>query len=350
MLSAISERLKLDLMKYLLIVFFLMTFLISCKTVKHRQPEYFTGQFESVFPDDQAKQQFREMSSSVIRLTSYVNYQLSIFENGSMVTLDIAEDTSVLTRMRARVNRNESFSGTAFIIAQDDSSLFLLTCAHTVSFPDTIITWDNKADENGNRFVLCIARKSASLVQAAFPERAARMKVVNIDKSSDLALLQTQKMAGSVNPLSAVHKLCTNLQWGDKLWIVGFPTGRFMLTNGLAGMPGNDGIFATDAPLSEGYSGSPVMVYDIEAKRFGLAGVARSVPAKTLYVLKPEFGIHEMQYNPAVPYTGPVYAETDYRNVAGVSLVVPSDKVFSLMREAGFSLKENKWERVVSGK
>lgn len=337
-------------MKYLLIVFFLMTFLISCKTVKYRQPEYYTGQFESVFPDDQARQQFREMSSSVIRLTSYVNYQLSIFENGSQVTLDIAEDTSVLAKIRARVNRNESFSGTAFIIAQDDSSMFLVTCAHTVSFPDTIISWDNKADDNGVRFVLSIARKTSSLVQATFPERAVRMKVVSIDESSDLALLQAGKIAGNVNPLSAAHRLCSTLQWGDKLWIAGFPTGRFMLTNGLAGKSGSDGIFATDAPLSEGYSGSPVMVYDIEAKRFGLAGVARSVPAKAFYVLKPEFEIHEMQYNSAIPYTGPVYAATDYRSVAGVSLVVSAEKVFSLMQEAGFALKDNKWIRVAAVK
>lgn len=337
-------------MKFVLIVFFLMTFLASCKTVKHRQPEFSSGQLESVFPDDQARQQFSAMSSSVIRLTSYVNYELSIFEVGSQVTLDMAEDTSVLAKIRARVNRNESFSGTAFIIAQDDSSMFLMTCAHTVSFPDTIISWDNKADADGDRFVLSIARKTSSLVQAAFPERAVKMKVVIIDESSDLALLQAENIAGNVNPLSAAHKLCADLQWGDKLWIAGFPTGRFMLTTGVAGKSGSDGVFATDAPLSEGYSGSPVMVYDIEAKRFGLAGVARSVPAKALYVLKPEFEIHEMQYNPAIPYTGPVYAATDYRSVAGVSLVVSSEKVASLMQKAGFVLKDNKWMKVAAAK
>jgi S1-C subfamily serine protease len=333
-------------MKFILIVLCLMIFLVSCNTVKQRQPEYFTGRYESVFPDDQARKQFNEMSRSVIRLTSYVNYQLSIFENGSQVTLDMAEDTSVLTKIRARVNRNESFNGTAFIIAQDDSSLFLVTCAHTVSFPDTIISWDNKADNNGNRFLLSIARKSSSLVQASFPERAVRMKILSIDESSDLALLQTEEITGNINPLSAAQKLCTSLQWGDKLWIAGFPTGRFMLTTGLAAKPGSDGIFATDAPLSEGYSGSPVMVYDIEAKSFGLAGVARSVPAKALYVLKPEFEIHEVQYNPAIPYTGPVYAATDYRSVAGVSLIVSSERVLSLMHRSGFALKDNKWIRV----
>jgi S1-C subfamily serine protease len=337
-------------MKFILIIFFLMAFLVSCKTVKHQRPDHLSGQYESVFPDDRARQQFNEMSGSVIRLTSYVNYQLSIFENGSQVTLDIAEDTSVLAKIRARDNRNESFNGTAFIIAQDDSSLFLVTCAHTVTFPDTIISWDNKADNNGNRFLLSIARKSSSLVQASFPERAIRMKILCIDESSDLALLQTEEITGNVNPLSAAQKLCTTLQWGDRLWIAGFPTGRFMLTTGLAGKPGSDGIFATDAPLSEGYSGSPVMVYDIEAKSFGLAGVARSVPAKALYVLKPEFEIHEAQYNPTIPYTGPVYAATDYKSVAGVSLIVTSERVISLMQEAGFALKNNMWMRVAAMK
>jgi len=55
-------------------------------------------------------------------------------------------------------------------------------------------------------------------------------------------------------------------------------------------------------------SGGIAIAVTETSNKFQLLGIARSVAASYGYVLKPEKENHESTYNPAIPYTGSIYA------------------------------------------
>lgn len=317
---------------YLILLLFAIL-LNSCNRIffKNNTP---TLEYVSVFQTPQIREKFEILERSVVKLNIYVSYQLAVFSPGSNVLPAQVSDESVLLNTMARVVRNESFNATAFVVSADNEYFYLLTCAHSVVFPDSLITYDSRANESGERYVISYAKKTGQLLQLHMPSGVQEAEILKFDKKTDLALLRCQRRAfiDLIYPALPDPKSGGGVNRGDLLWIPGFPAGKSMLVQGIAGKADNDGVFITDAPLSEGYSGAPVFAYSNILENFLLVGVGRSVAAKSDYVLKPEKGIHETAYNQVLPYQGQTFVSIENRPVAGVSYVIGAETISDFLR------------------
>lgn len=293
-----------------------------------------TLEYASVFQTPQIREKFEILERSVVRLNIYVSYQLAVFSPGSNVLPAQVSDESVLQNTMARVVRNESFNATAFLVSADNEYFYLLTCAHSVVFPDSLITYDSRANETGQRYVISYAEKTGQLLQLYMPSGVQEAEIMMFDKKTDLALLRCKRktLIDFNYPALPDPKSAEGINRGDLLWISGFPAGKSMMIQGIAGKTDKDGVFITDAPLSEGYSGAPVFAYSNRLENFVLVGVGRSVAAKSEYVLKPEKGIHETAYNQVLPYQGQTYVSIENRPVAGVSYVIGAETISGFLR------------------
>jgi hypothetical protein len=315
-------------------VFFLFPVFIllfgACSSTRPVVDEQNATRLASTFPDRAAQSAYTDFTASVCRLTAFVNYRTLVFEPDSLILVSEIGRRSGPGITRARLTRNESFSGTATVIAVSGNRGLLLTCAHNVVFPDSVFTYNDKANLQGKRFLLGLSEKTGAMIQVSGPYGTMQGEVIASDAENDLALLEVKGSQIVTLPVPVKLRLATisELHWGDRVWLTGYPSGRNMMTTGVLSIPGSgEGVLLTDAPFSEGYSGAPAIIYDRLAGEFLLAGVGRSVAARSEYVLKPEKKIHEQAYNTALPYQGPAYVEVEKQAAPGVTFITSSGTI-----------------------
>ena len=332
-------------MRYrLLYVLCIALMLCGCRIispVQHNNGE--TGQ-TSVFENNPMQRQFESLTLRVYRIVTYVTYESQVFEQGSGLTLnDLTGRDFDFSFVKARLVHNDSYSGTGFAIKVSEGKALLLTCAHTIDFPDTVFTYDDNANASGQRYLLGLSVKTSQVIQVSGNNLHCRAEILATDPASDLALLEIPLTSGddrAVVPMAEGSKL----SWGDRVWLTGYPSGRYMMTSGLISNPGaSDGLLMTDAPFSEGYSGAPAFVFDQRADVFRLAGIGRSVAARSSYVLRPEKEIHEAPYNTSLPYTGPVYVRTEREPAPGVTFLIGSSMLDDFLKSNDAVLQKKGW-------
>ena len=298
----------------------------------------------SVFDNNTMQRQFESLTFRVYRIVTYVTYESQVFEQGSGLTLkDLEGQGFDFSLIKARLTHNESFSGTGILIKGNAGKSLLLTCAHVIDFPDTVFTYDDNASSSGHRYLLGLSVKTSQVIQVSGNNLHCRAEILVSDPVNDLALLEIPPGSGEVHGVIPMA-VGSDLAWGDRVWLTGYPSGRFMMTSGLISNPGNsDGLLMTDAPFSEGYSGAPAFVYDRRANGFRLAGIGRSVAARSSYVLRPEKEIHEAPYNISLPYTGPVYVRTEREPAPGVTFLIGSSMLDDFLKSCDAVLQLNGW-------
>lgn len=332
--------------RFFLFLSFMISAVSACRVSEPLKENDNPARFTGIFANREIQQQFETFTASVVRLTIFVSYQSQVFEPDSRITLSGLADGTEFNATLARLVHNESYSGTATVLAVKGNKALLLSCAHNVSFPDTIYAYDDRADLSGNRYLLGLSVKSGEVVQVSGPTGTLHAAIIGLDAVHDLALLEISAVRDIqfLKPAGLKMAKKADLHWGDRLWMAGYPSGRFMMTTGIISNPGNnDGILLTDAPFSEGYSGAPALVYDQISREFQLAGIGRSVAAHSDYVLKPEKKIHEITYNTALPYTGQVYIEVEKHPAPGVTFVVDSKSIAGFIQKNSDLLIAHGW-------
>lgn len=340
--------------RFFLLLSFLVLLIPACRVFESLPEKNGAIRYAGVFGNDIMQQQYEVFTASVVRLTVFVSYQTQVFEPDSRITLPVLASGADLSATRARLIHNESFSGTATVVAVNGNKALLLACAHNVNFPDTLFSYDDRADLLGNRYLLGLSVKTGEVIQVSCPSGVLQASITGMNAGYDLAFLEISADAGIELPPPAGQKLVAkeDLHWGDFLWLTGYPSGRFMMTTGIISNPGSkEGFLLTDAPFSDGYSGAPALVYDQVAGEFKLAGIGRSVAAHSGYVLKPEKKIHEAAYNTALPYTGQVYVDIEKQPASGVTFIVSPELLKAFYLENTKNLKLAGWnsELFVSG-
>jgi len=318
----------------------------ACSSIRPGADEQNATRLASTFPDRAAQSAYTDFTASVCRLTAFVNYRTLVFEPDSLVTVSEIGRRSGPGTIRTRLTRNESFSGTATVVSVNGNKGLLLTCAHNVVFPDSVFTYDDKANLRGNRYLLGLSEKTGQMIQVSGPYGTMQGEVIASDIEHDLALLEVKGSQPGVLPVPVKLRLAAidELHWGDRIWLTGYPSGRFMMTTGVLSVPGSgEGVLLTDAPFSEGYSGAPAIVYDRHAREFLLAGMGRSVAARSEYVLKPEKKIHEQAYNTALPYQGPAYVEVEKQAAPGVTFITSSGIIARFIGSEKEQLEQRGW-------
>ena len=213
-----------------------------------------------------------------------------------------------------------------------------MTCAHVISFPDTI--YSHFTDEKGKftEYLESISIRESQLIFVAGLPDGGNVEVLAIDKARDLAILgHTYSSFQNVNfPVFPYPKgEAKQLEWGTFVYIFGYPMNYKMVSKAIVSSPDMDGhgSFLIDAVVNRGFSGGIVLGIRNGVPNFELVGIIRAVPEESEYVLQPEKLKNNIQYSPLVPYKGDTYAIEKDDLKYGIAKVIPIEKIEEFINE-----------------
>jgi len=326
----IKHRFSLIQAIALLLVLFNAFPACSYKTGSQVRKQGNTAKYRTSFPAGNVSGELENIFHSVKQIKNYSSYRTYVFDENTRVTLNELNSDGLLERTRAGIVTNDATSGTALLIFSDGKRIALLTCAHAVKAPDTIIEWAEYSDIGNNRFIHSISFKTKQQLFVNDMPAGSKFEVLASDSKNDIAFIGTTFIE-PVNNAPVFRYRCGNsmdLEWGSFLYLAGYPKGQQMITHGIVSKPqAKTGSFLTDAPFNEGLSGGIALAVTENGNQFELLGIARSVAASFGYVLKPEKENHEFTYNPAIPYTGSIYVNQKKDINYGITSVISIDQV-----------------------
>jgi len=123
-----------------------------------------------------------------------------------------------------------------------------------------------------------------------------------------------------------------NLDWGSRVYIIGYPLGNLMVTDGMVSKHrnGTGGKFLLDASFNKGISGSPVLAKRHSSPYFELVGMATSASAKSIEYLKPAESKEVIQSTEN--YTGSMVVDRERIINYGVTYSVTIDRIQKFLK------------------
>ncbi len=241
---------------------------------------------------------------------------------------------------------SESVSGTATVIYFDGNRIGLLTCAHVVDFPDTVII----RYENGKGPIEVISVKIKQQNFVKDLPSGENVQVLAADQKNDIALLEKVLDDKDSNPTVLNYPIgnTRDFDWGSIVYIMGYPAGQLMITQALVSDPikARRGKFTTDALYNRGISGGPILAIRDGVPNFELVGIASSASAKQVYYVKP--GKESPEFiNPEEAFTGDLYVD-QYKDIRyGVSFNISIEEITgflnknrSMLTNRGFDMEQ----------
>lgn len=322
----------------------------SGKTFKTVYPSLHDGKYDTEFPYASCSAELETMMKSLKRINCYTSYRTYVFGEHSKITLNQLKDFSLTDVSEASILTNEAVSGTAMIVYSGPSAMAILTCAHVVDLPDTLISYLEFSDLGANKYIYSISLKEKEQIYVRDIPDGSKFSLLASDKQLDIAILgrtfevETQSGRMPVYPFPAGNS--DELEWGNFLYLAGYPAGQQMITKGIVSKAvDRSGNFLTDAPFNEGFSGGLALAVRDGVPHFEWVGIGRSVSARTEYFLKPEKENYEFNYNPSVPYRGDLYVHQKRDINYGITWVIPINEIRKFyyqnrkkIRDAGFNL------------
>lgn len=334
-------------LKHILFLLILAGLIISCSssepassntetepsTPESEISEYYT----SSFPRQDVTNELKKAQQSIVRVVSTAFYDNYIFDE-QYITMDDIRTNNPGKISTDSFSSKESTAGTSIILDQNSDNSLLLTCEHTVSFPDTAVAYYEDENLPPQKFVesISIKRRQTNLVFLG-PELES-FEVISSNSRLDVALLNVE--FGRDSNLDQ-HELMIKpgnsdlLRLGSFIYILGFPKGYPMVTRGLASSSEswNDRYFISDATFNPGISGGLVLATKDNYNTFEWVGIASSSSASRESVLVPR-PITEDYSRAARPYSDSVFVQQQTRINYGITQAVPINKIKEFLRNS----------------
>lgn len=302
--------------------------------------EYYT----SAFPQQDISSELKDAQQSVVRIVStgfYNNYNF----DGKAITLADINTNSPKNIATSQTSAEESTAGTAIILGRNNQNSLLVTCQHTVFFPDTVITYYEGPDIPNETYVesISIKRNQTNLVYTS--SELQPFEVIATNSRSDLALLNVEfEQIGNLDlyPLTIDAGNSDFLQLGSLLYVLGFPKSFPMVTRGLASPSDswNNRFFVTDATFNPGISGGLILASNDNFNSFRWVGMASSSTASRENILVPRPNT-DTYSKITRPYSDTVFVTQKTRINYGITQAVPINQIKTFLREQQ-SLLESK--------
>jgi hypothetical protein len=287
------------------------------------------GRYDSEFPSKNSSAEIERITHSVKKLycvSSYTTYQ---FKRESKVTAyQLLQGTYKKTAWGV-ISTNETTFGTVTIIRYADSHLALLTCAHNVHSPDTLISYFETTGEDPQRYVKSFSVKEKQENWVKDISSAGPFPVLAADLSSDLAFLgkKCESLTDTVVPFPYPSGNAKELEWGSFVYVFGYPMGNLVVTKGIVSLPLKrpQGEFTIDALLNKGCSGGIILAIRDGVPNFELVGIVKTVNSSQDQFLKPEK--NDQLYSDYMPYNGDIYVGKSENIQYGLNSVVPFETI-----------------------
>jgi hypothetical protein len=337
--------------KVILLLITLVTFLFySCSTVNYKEiyPILADGKYDSEFPYKGASDELREISSTVHRINSSVIYKTYTFDEESKLTLSNLKNTKLRDVAVSEGYADQTNSGTGTVIYFNEGKVAILTCAHVVEFPDTIISFFPALDGSFTEFIQVIFIKERQNIYAVgFPE-GGEFELLVSDKKQDIAIIgkDYKALSGLRFPVfNYPFGKGKELDWGSFVYIFGYPINNQMITKAIVSNPNKDefGSFLVDAVVNNGMSGGVVLAIRDGVPNFELVGIIQWVPEEEENILVPKSLKNNERYNPIVPYEGEEYVKRFSSIRYGIARVISSERISSFISDNKSRLSSRKY-------
>jgi hypothetical protein len=312
---------------------------LSCSTTSYREvfPLLTDGRYDSEFPYRGCSAQLEQISESVRMISCIAYYKSWVFPAEAKITVRDIHDPSLIKKAEKEVYLNQTASGSATVIYCENRRIALLTCAHVVNFSDTIFTFYRGEDQKPTEFIQSIAVKDHQTNYVATIQGARNLEILVLDKENDLALIG-QKMEFTADSRITVFNYpigkAKELEWGAFVYLFGYPAGYRIVTKAIVSNPNRDkyGSFLTDAVFNRGFSGGIVLAIRDGVPNFELVGMMKLVPGHQHYYLSPAKEGEQLEFDPNIPFTGDVYAESRVDIIYGVAPAIPAEMIVEFLK------------------
>lgn len=304
-------------MRYFFNGIILVAFILSAcseRTYQNIYPTLSDGKYDSEFPYRNCSEQIKNISKSAKKISSVIFYNIYEFELSQKITTDSIKPNFLENNTLRKDVLSESIVGTATIIYNDLSRVALITCAHIVNFQDTIISY-YQSENNSNKYIRSISIKKQQRHYIPDLILGVDFEILAIDIKNDIAILGIETDSkylkrADVFPYPAGKS--KELEWGNFVYIMGYPMGLQMITRGIISKPAKykNQDFLIDAVFNHGFSGGLVLAIKDGVPNFELVGIAKSAYAQYESYLVPEFSTGKMIYSRNLPYKNATYVKS----------------------------------------
>ncbi len=312
--------------------FLLPVTLLACSTTVYRDsfPANTTGTYDTSFPFRNCGEQLAEIGESVKLLGCVAYYKTYGFSLDKQVQASALTPAYLAQHGGKPVFSNNSASGTATIISYDQRRILLITCAHVVDFPDSVMSHYADEARRPTPFLRSFSVKVRQTNYVGVLPEGGELEIVALDKVRDIALLGHHydndfplQFPVFRRPLGEA----SDLTWGSFVYLFGYPSGYKMVTKGVVSLSNKDKnkTFYVDAVLSRGYSGGLAIAVRNGVPNFELVGMVKMVLGHTEYSLVPPPTEEDQNYDASIPYRGDVYVERQSNIQYGVGQAVSID-------------------------
>jgi len=310
----------------------------SFTTYEKVYPTLADGKYDSEFPYKSTSEELNKISETIQRVNTTAFYKIYVFDEKGNFTLNDIKNKRVSENASKEALADNSSSGTAVTVYSENGNVALLTCAHTITFPDTIIAY--KYDDLGfsTSYIESISIKEKQVIYVAgFPE-GSQVEVLAIDNNADIALIGRKYGAQkgiffpSFNyPLGKAKEV----EWGTFVYLVGYPINFKIITKAIVSSPRRDdaGSFLVDAVINPGFSGGLVLAIRDGVPNFELIGMVQWVPEEEESLIYPENLKTKSTYNPVVPYEGNFYVRKHSAIRYGIAKIIPVENIMAFLHK-----------------
>jgi hypothetical protein len=333
------DKPKCRFMKRYLILKILI-FLIACsgcleKKVAVKTVQKVSGQYDSHFPSGNVTHELDRIAASVKKvycISSYTTYQ---FKRESGITTYHIHTGSYKKAAWGIISTNETVFGTATIITQAESRVALLTCAHIVNSPDTLISFFETDDDDPLVTVRSFSVKEKQEIWVKDLSSCGPFTLLASDIQNDIAIIgkKCESLTDTVIPFSYPAGRARDLGLGSFVYILGYPLGNMVITTAIASpmQKRPQGEFTIDALLNKGCSGGIILAIRDGAPNFELAGMVKNVNSTHEEFLMPE--PDKPRNADWLPYKGDAYVGMNDNLQYGMNSVVPVESILEFFKK-----------------
>lgn len=323
-------------MKILLLLIISTTFtFISCTTTVTTQSVKVVDEYTTIFPNNDVADELELISKSIRLINNLTFYKTYVFRD-STITVENLTDFDLLERAIFTNTISKTSSGTGAIIGVSGNKVALLTAAHIVSYPDTIISY-HSAKGKRSKYIESILFKERQKIYSDLPE-GGMLKIIAKDDKNDIAII-----GNAFNKITPIRfpvfdftfGNAKELKWGSFVYLLGYPMHYKMVTSGIVSNPNYNGTgnFLVDAPINRGSSGGLVLAIRGKAPNFELVGIVSSVPAEKRTVLTPNNPSRDINFLPGTIYRGEMTIEKLDGIKYGIGKIVSSEKIKTFIKK-----------------
>ncbi len=287
------------------------------------------GRYDTEYPLTDCSDELGLISKSIKRISNTVYYRTVLFMESEEVTPETIHSVYYDDKNYSQDFFNKTTHGTGTIIYYDGVKIALITSAHVLNYPDTVLNYFPPPDDKYLR------EMNIKVNQQLYVDGLSdniEFTILAMDDTRDIAVLgaslpDNREFEITVFPYPVGNS--DDLRWGNFVYIMGFPMGIQMVTTGIISLSRINikNTFMIDALFNRGFSGGIVLAIRDGVPNFELVGMTMSVSSENGYFLVPDLSLPYDNFPLNRPYTGDIYLSKETTIKYGITYAITTESI-----------------------